>query len=119
MQEAATEPLSTPRSPVSLAKPLIAFALPFLLCIPYRWFVFQFASRSVVTPHPEEEHRQFHLFFFWALSYLPFALVCLFTSLVMAARRVRQERRALWWLVPAGVCTVAVLGLLVVIVLGL
>jgi cytochrome bd-type quinol oxidase subunit 2 len=115
MEDAITQSIGTGHKAKGLTRPLVALVLPVALLVPYWWFVFHFASDSICTPRIGKEHQGVHLFFFWILTYFPFAAVCFLSSVVMLARRARQDSRARTLLFLACLCVFGVVCLLVLL----
>jgi hypothetical protein len=86
---------STSTKPKGFLLPLIALVLPFVLFLPYHWFIFDSpASGHIVTLRLEEDHRRTHLFVFWLLTFGPFTIVCFLTSLVSFILRLRRRKES-------------------------
>ena len=113
MEEALTPAAETGQSPSRLTKPVVALVLPLILLAPYWWFVFHFARDSICTPRIGKGHQGVHLFFFWTLTFFPFAAVCFLSSVIMLARRARQDSRARVLLLLACLCAFGAVVLLV------
>src|SRR5258708_3854936 len=64
-------------APLSLRKPLIWLAVPFIIAIPYFWLLlYYFPARGARPPRLTAEHLRVHWFFFWIFSYFPFSANC-------------------------------------------
>jgi hypothetical protein len=103
---------------LSLKKPLIWLAVPFVVCIPYFWLLlFYFPARGARPPHLTVEHLRVHWFFFWLFTYFPFSAICFISSVIMLARRARANSAARGVMVLAALFTVLVVGFLAMILI--
>ena len=111
------KPLSeASRAQVSIRKPLIVLALPFVLFLPTWWFFCRYVpEHSALSSRMGVEHMRVHWGVFWVLSFFPFSAICFLTSVVMLVRRARYSPEARLALVPACLCVLGVLVLLFLI----
>lgn len=68
--------------------------LPFVLVVPYRWFVFVYARDSIVTPTIGEEHQRVHLGVWFIFTMFPVAVLCFGVATVSFVRLRRNFRVA-------------------------
>ena len=98
-------------APLSLRKPLISLALPFIIFIPYLWLLlYYFPSRGARPPHLTAEHLRVHWFFFWIFSYFPFSAICFLYSLIMLSRRAPTSSGARGALVVVALLSLGAVG---------
>jgi hypothetical protein len=86
---------SEPDKPrVSFKKPLIAFALPFILFLPTLWLFTNFLPEQAHAPERfgGVEHMRKHWGAFFVVFYFAFTAICFLSALIMCLLRLRQRR---------------------------
>jgi len=104
---------------VSLKKPLICFALPFILFLPTWWFLCRYVpDHARVSEKIGVEHMRMHWGVFWVITFFPFTAICFLSSLVMLFRRARHSPEAKVALIPVGLFVLGIFVLLFLIFTG-
>jgi hypothetical protein len=69
--------------------PLVAF-------YPYRWFVFDYAADSIVTPQIGQQHQGIHLAVWFLFTFFPFSALSFFLAFLFLIWNWRRSRAAKW-----------------------
>jgi cytochrome bd-type quinol oxidase subunit 2 len=108
-------PSELANGPLHVGKPLIVFAMPFIVLFPYWWFLYHYLpERGAASKVLGADHMRVHYGVFWVLTFFPFTGICFLSSTIMLVRRARRSEAARVALVPVGFF---LLGIIVLIAL--
>jgi hypothetical protein len=103
MDNPPTTPIQPTTVPAGMRKPLVVFALPFVVGLVTFWFLCRYlpAHTPVAGTKITREGLQVEWEGLWMVAFLPFAAICFISSVVMFAQRARYSFSAKVALFPA------------------
>jgi hypothetical protein len=112
MDTPSTTPIEPTTVRVSIRKPLVIFALPFVVGFVTFWFLCRYlpAHTPVAGTKVTREDLQAEWEGLWIVAFLPFAAICFISSTVMFVRRARYSLLAKVALIPIGLFLLMVLA---------
>jgi hypothetical protein len=93
MESQNIQPNESKKVQASFKKPLIVFALPFILYLPTLWLFHDFIPEHSDAParFGGIEHMRVHWGVFWIITFFPFAAICFLSALIMFLLRLRKR----------------------------